>query len=145
MAQDICYHSKREEREYKVLDQSKPENQLDKLQTLHLLLMSKYFSDLKLLWALLTAAHFSSWAGSTPCEQSLTGVPWFWHLQHVGVSKAIQPSPSQLHAMSSVGLHGGPHGPVAFLSCRGRFHTSYVLNSKARRTTWSKLPDSVAC
>lgn len=39
--------------------------------------------------------HPFSWVSSTPCMQiSLAGVPHLWHLQHLGVSKEIQASPS---------------------------------------------------
>ena len=61
MAQNICYHSKREEKEHskEVVDQSKIKNQLSKLYTLYLyVLTSKYSSDPQFFSALLKPAHF---------------------------------------------------------------------------------------
>lgn len=57
-------------------------------------------------------------ANSTPClPLSLADISWLWHLEHLGISNAIQAPLPRCHAMAfqgllpSQGLHGGTSQP----------------------------------
>lgn len=67
---------------------------------------------------------------------SLVGIPQLWNLQHLGVSKAIQASPSQPHVMASrPPCRDTCLTSVAFLGHGRRFHKqalSCIFDSKAR-------------
>ena len=63
----------------------------------------------------------------------LGGIPQLRHLQHLGFSKAIQASLSQVHSMASLVLNQGPALPHlwpqqhSFLNNRGRFHILFYF------------------
>ena len=86
-----------------------------------------------------------SWDGSTFSRQlSLSALLQLWHRKHLGVSKAIQASPSQIHAVVFLDLHVEDNADsflasVAFLSHGERFHSPYLvsLTLKSEPCAWS--------
>ena len=138
MSGDIRCHPKRKKSE-EILDQSKTENQLGKLQILHLpRLMSKWCSDFQLLSALLTSTRFFV------MDRYLKGLasPTFWSLQG---------KPGFTFTASHNGLSGPTSRDIptsaAFSGQRRRFHNSILLflPLKQERALWLRLPSSAAC
>lgn len=135
MAQDIHYHPKRVEREHggKYWAKARPKTSWTNSK----LCIST--SDDKTLFrpptpfsfvdchTLLSLGLVPLPVSSSPQQVShSSGIP-----QHLGVSKAIQASLSQLHAVASLGLHAGTFltrlASVVFLRCGGRFHNLLLV------------------
>lgn len=96
-------------------------------------LMSKCYSDLQLLLALMTTAHLFRLGWFHSLLAALLGrYPQLWHLQYLGVSKTMQASPSQLHrGLSGPPCRGEPWyspGLSGFPESWGRFHDSFLLS-----------------
>lgn len=66
-------------------------------------------SDIKELFSFVVdcSTLLSPGLGPSTKQLSWTGIPQLWQLQHIGVSKAIQASLSQLHTTASLVLHAG--------------------------------------
>ena len=68
-----------------------------------------------------------------PVAAFLAGIPWLWHLQHLGVSNIIQASPSQLHTVASLSMPPCKDTPAtglaseAFFTYGGRLHSPFLL------------------
>lgn len=99
LARDVHYHSKREHRE-EILDQRKTKTRWtnSKLSPCQ---MSRCLSDLQLLSALLSGAHFLLVLNPLPVSSfPWQVISWLWHLQGLGVSKAMEALTSQLRTMA---------------------------------------------
>lgn len=130
MAHNICYISKREERKLnkEILDPSKAECQLGKLQTLSLCQISKLSLDLQLLSTLLTTRRFFLLGGSTLLAAFLSK---YYMTLVSATSWGLPSNPGftlQLYTMASLGLHIYLHTSL------GLTDTWLNLDSKARTT-----------
>lgn len=121
--------------------------------SLSLCLISMRSSDLQPLLTLWTATHFfllgcfhSLLAAFPQISTDITSrYPQIWHVKHLESSKAIHPSPFQLHTMAFLGLHAGTClASAIFLTHIRRFYTPFFYPDSKARTMWPKMLSSAA-